>query len=353
MGCLREIIEKYIQHKQIFDVIEFFKDNGIGLLYFNSRSNMNIKIVNTNNILKNKQVYMHHSSNYCHMIGGKKYELDVKIQNIKYQVQIDEYYDMDSINNITSVQNIKTDEYKKFNINDIKFKKNKNRKIINFIKFNAVKNNNSYEENDHCGVMIIDKEKKISTIQSITNYTNCVKCLSTGEVFFKTGDILTQIMIIISLKNNLKKIYLTDNSYLLCGNTKIPLIYLRTITRGMPFYSKYRFIPKYKYDEKVFNINLENYKKGKTLTKKQFINYFNYMEFDPTIKKHKKILKYINDILIPRLDKINLVSDIIKSIINDKTIEGCSLLNNILMKIYDEIKYINGHKNFKRFLSTL
>ena len=52
-------------------------------------------------------------------------------------VQIEEYYDIDSVNSVKSV-NINTDQYKKFNINDIKLKKNKNRKIINFIKFGAI-----------------------------------------------------------------------------------------------------------------------------------------------------------------------------------------------------------------------
>ena len=86
---------------------------------------------------------------------------------------------------------IKNDEYKK---------------IINFIKFNAIKNvKNDYNENDHCGVLIIDKEKNTSTIQSLTNYTDCVKCLSNDNLSFKIGDVLTQIMIIISIKNNLKK----------------------------------------------------------------------------------------------------------------------------------------------------
>ena len=149
------------------------------------------------------------------------------------------------------------------------------------------------------------------------------------------------------MKNNLKEIHLTDNSYLLCDvNSKIPLIYLRTITRGIPFYSKYEFIPKYENDVNVFNDNLITFKSCKTLTKEQFINYFNYRKFNINIEKDKNILKYINDILIPRLDKINLVSTIIKLIINDKNIEGCSLLNNILMRIYNDIKYIIAKKQY-------
>jgi len=54
--------------------------------------------------------------------------------------------------------------------------------------------------------------KKKSTIQSLNDHTDCVKCLTnTQDISFKTGDILTQIIIILSYKNKLKSIELTDN----------------------------------------------------------------------------------------------------------------------------------------------
>jgi len=344
MGRLYDIVVEYIPENQIFDVIDFFKDNDIGLLYFNSRSNMNIKIVDTNNILKNK----HHN-----MLGGDEYTLNLKIQDQKYMVQIDEYYDTTSTGD---GNNIKNDEYKKVNINDIKIEKNKNRKLINFIKFGAKKNTlGDYDENDHCGIMIIDTVNNTSTIQSVTNYTDCVKCATsqTSEHYkeYKIGDILTQIMIIISMKRNIKEIQLTDNSYLQCGDFKIPLIYLRTITYGMPYYSKYGFIPKNKYNKIVFERNIENYKKDKILTKNEFIKYFMFRNFDNKIKFENKILKYINEILIPRLKSTNSVKQILKSIINDKCKEGCYLLYNIYMRIYEDIGYITYNK--KKFILDL
>jgi hypothetical protein len=58
-----------------------------------------------------------------------------------------------------------------------------------------------------------------------------VKCLSDSKTSFKIGDILTQIMIIISIKNNLKYIELIDNSYLMCENSKLFLVHLRTMTK--------------------------------------------------------------------------------------------------------------------------
>lgn len=332
MVKLFEIAQKYVNQYKIFDVIDFLKHNNIQNLYFLSNSIRDINFMNKN------------------ITGGNEYFLDVKIQNVQYEVHIDEYYDIESVYN----DNIKNNEInKKINIDNIKLKKNKNRKIINFIKLNAIKNKNKeYEEYDNCAIMIIDKEKRISTIQTINNYTDCVKCISTKKNVFKIGDILIQIIIIISLKNNLKEIHLTDNSYLLCNNSNIQLIYLRTITHGMPLYCKFGFVPKSKHDKQVFNLNLEQFKKSNTLSKEQFIKYFNYMKFDINDEKQKKIIKYINNTLIPRLkEKNNLVSYIIKSIIDDKNEEGCYILNNIIIKIYYDIGYI-GYNN-KEFILNL
>jgi len=52
-----------------------------------------------------------------------------------------------------------------------------------------------------------------------------------------------------------------------------------------------------------------------------------------------KILNYIQNILIPRLKPINLVSKFINSIINDNCKVSRSLLYNIYMKIYEDIGY--------------
>lgn len=115
--------------------------------------------------------------------------------------------------------------------------------MINFVKINSLLNkNNEYVEADHCGILIIDEDKKDATIQSINNYKDCLIC-TTNKGEFKIGEILMQIMIGICANNNVEKIGLTDNSYLECANEKIPLIYLRTLTKGMPYYSKFGFPP--------------------------------------------------------------------------------------------------------------
>lgn len=330
MGRLRNILEKYIQQNQMFEMIEYFKDNNIQYLYPTKKYYFFLNIKNNNNMKNNN------------MKGGDEYTLDLKINKIKYQVNIDEYSDMIyTQTNAKSFENNK--EYKKININDIKITENPNKKTISFIKFNSIKDERGdYKEDDHCAVLIIDFKKNISVIQSLNNYTDCIKCLTNDNITFKTGDILTQIMIVMSIKNKLKYIYLTDNSYLLCKNSKLALIHLRTMTKGKPFYSKYGFISKNEKDITEHNLNIYNQKK--TLTKEEIIKYLNYRVFDK--KKDEKILNYINNILIPRLKPINLVSSFINSIINDKNKESCSLLYNIYMKIYHDIgyyKYENKH----------
>lgn len=377
MGRLRNILEKYIQENQMFEMIEYFKDNNIQYLYPTKKYNFLLNIKNNN------------------MKGGNEYTLDLKINKVKYtqeikhrlisgahqkiihmnnflgcEVNIDEYSDM-----IYTQSNNKSlgnkEEYQKINVNDIKMTENSNKKTISFIKFNSIKDERGdYKEDDlqqnnvlfcealesiinntflgdHCAVLIIDFVKKKSIIQSLNNYTDCVRCLSNNEILFKSGDILTQIMIIMSIKNNLKYIELTDNSYLLCKNSKLLLIHLRTMTKGNPFYSKYGFIPLY--EKNIYEHNINIYKQQKTLTKEQIIKYLYYRDFDNN--KDAKILNYINNILIPRLNPIILVSEFINSIIGDNNKEACSLLYNIYMKIYEDIGYYK-YEN-KKFILDL
>lgn len=150
-----------------------------------------------------------------------------------------------------------------------------------------------------------------------------------------------------SIKNNLKYIELIDNSYLLCKNSKLSLIHLRIMTKGTPFYYKYGFVPEYEKD--IFEHNKNIYKQQKTLTKEEIIKYLYYRNFNNT--EDVKILNYINKILIPRLKPINLASDFINSIINDKSIVSCSLLYNIYMKIYEDLGYYK-YEN-KKFILDL
>lgn len=313
----------------MFRMIEYFKNNDIQLLYPIKKYYFPLDIKNKN------------------MKGGDEYTLDLKINKIKYQVNVDEYSDM--IYTQTNNESFgDKDGYKKFNIKNIKMTENPNRKTISFIRFNSIKDERGdYTEDSHCAVLIIDYIKKKSIIQSLNNYTDCVRCLSNDKIIFKVGDILTQIMIIMSIRNNLKYIELTDNSYLSCNNSTLSLIHLRTMTKGVPFYSKYGFIPVYEKD--IYEHNLNIYRQQKTLTKEQIIKYLYYRIFDNN--KDAKILGYINNIVIPRLKRLNLVSEFVSSIINDKGKEACTLLYNIYMKIFEDIGYYKY--NNRKFILDL
>ena len=296
MTRLRTILQQYIPEKQFFDTIEFFRDQKINNLYFIKSKVLDLTLYNHN------------------LIGGDKYNLELKINNQTYKVHIEQYSDSFD----------------------------KNLKIINFIKFNAKLDiRGDYKEDDHCGVLIIDKKEQLATIQSINNYNECIKCIE-GNKPIKIGDILAQIMIIISMRNNIKKISLTDNSYLMCGNSKISLIHLRTMTKGMPFYSKYGFIPTYEEENEIFKENKKIFKEKPTLTKKELIKILNFKKFNE--KYDLKIINYINNIIIPKLTEVNLVNKFVDNIINDKTNEGCSILYNIYMDIYKKIGYSKYEK---------
>ena len=150
MGKLRDILQKYISANQMFDTIEYFKNNNIDYLYPIKNYSFLLNINNSKNLY-----------------GGDEYLLDLKL---KYQVNVDEYYDV-----IYEQSNKDTNKSNK--------DKNKNIKIINFIKLNAIKDERcDYGENDSCGILIIDYIKKSSVIQSLNNYTDCVKCLEKDKI---------------------------------------------------------------------------------------------------------------------------------------------------------------------------
>lgn len=123
---------------------------------------------------------------------------------------------------------------------------------------------------------------------------------------FNVGEILFRIMIYICVYKKIKKIHLSDNSYLSCGNDKIPLIYLRTLTKGKPYYTKFCFLP---IDH---NTNDENeYYKNELLIYKDNID----------IIKDKKMIDYLNNILIPYIDSLKFdipISDLVLFMIKDK-----------------------------------
>ena len=304
-------IKKYTGEKNIPDIIDFFKEHKINFnsKHFKSEKILKLKIYNEplyggdtlNNIDVNEQ-------------KNNAQNIKIKLRNDNYEARIYEY----------------NDGY--FN-------------TINFVKLHSIFNTNidDFNENDICSVIIIDCENNAS-IQSVSSYTDCIRCFE--DKTFKIGEILIQIMVGICVYKNVNKIQLTDNSYLSCGNEKIPLIYLRTLTNGKPYYTKFNFLPinhnktnkneYYENELEIYKDNIEIFNKNPTIKKKKLIKILNYKKFDQI--KDKNMIDYIGNVLIPRLtDEKILISNFVSKLIKNKI--SCELLKNILMEIYNKCGY--------------
>ena len=292
---------KYFAQHNMFNVMEFIRDSKIQFLKFVKSTTLPLHLYNDN------------------LIGGDVEIVDLKVNGNHYVIQKDEYEDMGG----------------------------DNRLIIDLVKIKAKPDSNGdFDKNDNCAILIIDKNDRTGAIQSLANYTDCLKCIDIKHEF-KVGDVLIRIIMILAHRNRLKKLNLIDDSYLQCGDVKIPLIHLRTMTKGEPFYCKYGFIPNNKIEYNVYKHNKQIYLSKPMISKKKFIKYIMTSDFYIEHGKDKKVKKYISEILIPRLEDNNLVSDLIKNMINDKTNESCYLLYYSYMKIFEYCKY-SSYK-FKSF----
>ena len=346
-------VKKYIPEKHLDDIMIFFKEQKV---------NFNFKTFKSCKTLKLK----FHNNNQLYGGDDDTKKIKINLRDNNYEAKIYEY-DTQVIlqNNITGAH-----------------QKNENiflgcdgySKTINFVKIHAIYNKNidDYNEDDTqekhlsdfsgahqkfdnkflgciCGVIIISKDennKDVANIQSITNYTDCIKCLN--NMTFKIGEILTQIMIGVCVYKNIYKIQLTDNSYLECGNEKIPLIYLRTMTHGKPYYIKFNFLPidhnkkgenKYHKNEiQIYKDNIKIFNTNPKINKKKLIKILNYKKFDEI--KDKDMIEYINNELIPQLkeDEIS-ISNFVKYLIKNKKKITCHLLMKILMNMYYMCNY--------------
>jgi len=132
---------------------------------------------------------------------------------------------------------------------------------------------------------------------------------------------------------------LTDDSYYLCSNIKIPLIHLRTMLKGEPFYCKYGFRPNVPNEYNIYKSNKKIFLSRPSLTKDEIIKFIMFRKFNSKNKTDNHILNYINNILIPRLTATNLISNFLNVMINDNTEESAYLLYNIYMNIFEKIGY--------------
>ena len=205
-----------------------------------------------------------------------------------------------------------------------------------------------------CGLILIDNKTHHANIQSVSDYSECIKC-DNPNIKYKVGAIMMQIIIEECKKLNVKKITLEDNSKKYFSGSSIELIYYRTMAQGTPYYSKFGF--KHTTPLKVRN-NQNNWLTNPTITKNKLKKIFNkdiedneenskiillfykivdkYTDnitvsnfiiklFDKAVKKEKDISEKRNLKLVN--NKINLYAKILYLILKDLYIEsGYSLL---------------------------
>jgi hypothetical protein len=134
---------------------------------------------------------------------------------------------------------------------------------------------NSYSYECLC-VMFGTKKSGDTTmiIESVMNGDDCVKCENNTKKI-KAGDTLMQILLKILETNSkfshIKKIKLSDTSKKSCYDIGIKLVYLRTITHGIPYYAKFGFRPEMQNDYQILKNNRENYKLNKTIINTHFL----------------------------------------------------------------------------------
>ena len=190
--------------------------------------------------------------------------------------------------------------------------------------------------------------KRIHYIQSISNQEDCIKSEDKNHVY-KVGDILMQIIIQLVKENKLfshiKQIELTDISKKMCYGIGLELKYLRTITHGTPYYSKYSFIPKNEVDYEIFKDNRKNYKLNKNITNEELFKIINDTEVNENKSYKKYFYDYIknNNIINPKI----LLIEMIKLMNNTNNVNEKKEICNFIQAIYKKIFRILGYKEYE------
>ncbi len=226
-----------------------------------------------------------------------------------------------------------------------------------------------HENSIGCATLNYDYEKKTAYVQSIGDYGNCVFCAS-KNVNFRIGQILMLMIISLCLeKKNITKIELSDISKFNCLNTynknngeyitnskyklhdNFNLMIISTLMKGVPYYSKYGFEPKYDEDKKVLVHNIKIFNKKIKLSEIDLINYIlnnkNNLDRNIPIEKYELVM---DKIIIPEIKKYenNSVDKFIYSIlnINPENIDEKIILCNIILLFY---KYVFNKMKYQEF----
>lgn len=269
--------------------------------------------------------------NYSSQIGGEAYEIKLK-DNKTY------YY------NIENIEPISKSKYKMI-----------------FMTFDNI---------NECACLTFGKRESknnVLRIDGIKSFDDCIYCKDKKHVF-KSGDILMQI--ILKLVNNdpdfshIEKIELADNSKKQCYDIGLKLIYLRTMTHGIPYYAKFGFRPVLKTDyEDVFVYNRNNFKLNKTMTRDELLNIIQKKKKNMTETTYNTYKKYIKQLILNReiFDPMIFITQTIKivdnsmlekknkkiKIIEDKKelAELCDFVSKIYIDIYKFLGYRDYEEN--------
>jgi len=275
-----------------------------------------------------------HKIKFKNQIGGESYEIELKDGKTYY-----------------------------YNMNDIEPIGNKKYNLI----FMTVDNINE------CACLTFGKKSSNNTvlrIDGIKSFDDFILCKD-DKYKFKSGDILMQIILEL-VKNDhhfshIDKIELADASQKKCYDIGLKLIYLRTMTHGIPYYAKFGFRPLLKRDyEDVFVYNRNNFKLNKTIAKNKLLNIIKKNKIDMSESVYRIYKKYIEKNILNN-ENINfdeLMKQIIKTvdnsifdknknikIIKDKVeLNGlCEFISKIYIDVYQEL----GYKNYKENLWEL
>lgn len=69
------------------------------------------------------------------------------------------------------------------------------------------------------------------------------------------------------------------------------------------------------------------------------MNIIIYRKFNDKDTKDKNILTYINDMILPKLQDVNITSNVVKILMECKNKTYCHLLNVIHMNLYYKMEY--------------
>ena len=228
----------------------------------------------------------------------------------------------------------------------------------------------SFDNINECACLTFEKKESknnVLRIDGIKSFDSCIFCKD-KEHKFKLGDILMRI--ILKLVNNvsdfshIEKIELAYNSKKQCYDIGLKLVYLRTITHGIPYYAKFGFRPVLKTDyEDVFVYNGNNFKLNKTMRRDELLNIIKKNKIDMTEATYNTYKKYIEKGIInnEELNPILFISQTIKIVVNSmaeeknkkiKIIENkkelaelCDFISKIYIDIYKFLGYRDYNEN--------